>query len=151
MDHDLREIDLGQTLLAWWALVQLRPQHGDAGEYVRRVDSIQRLQGYRLVGAFLPRIDDAVAVAGFRLVENLAWGRAMYVDDLITHPDHRGAGHAGALLDWVDDEATRLECDAVHLDSGHGRHDAHRLYLDHRFTMTSHHFVKPVSPPQELT
>lgn len=40
-----------------------------------------------------------MAVAGFRVLEFLAWGRALYVDDLSTLPDHRGAGHGRALMD----------------------------------------------------
>ena len=48
-------------------------------EFVQHVDQVQRPTGYRLVAAVpdegVPAVAVAAAVAGFRLGENLAWGR----------------------------------------------------------------------------
>jgi GNAT superfamily N-acetyltransferase len=122
----------------------LRTHYGDEAEFVRRVDDVQRPQGYRMVGAF---DDDRVtAVAGFRLLHNLAWGDALYVDDLSTLPEARGRGHGAALLEWCADEARRLGCAELHLDSGVGpeREDAHRLYFNQGLRISSYHFVAPL-------
>ena len=108
------------------------------------VDDVQRAQGYRLVGSFDPdEGSSAAAVAGFRGGHNLAWGRFLYVDDLSTAPDARRRGHAGLLMAWLLEEAGRLGCDSLHLDSGVGleRADAHRLYLNHGLRIVSHHFA----------
>jgi hypothetical protein len=45
---------------------------------------------------------------------------------------------------WVADEARRLGCEAVHLDSGVGadRAAAHRLYMRHGMGITSHHLTR---------
>ena len=85
----------------------LRTHYTDEATFVRRVDEVQRPQGYRLVGAFE---DDGrcVAVAGFRVLHNLAWHDALYVDDLSTLPEARGRGHGRALLEWCREEARRL-------------------------------------------
>jgi hypothetical protein len=47
-------------------------------------------------------------------------------------------------MDWMIDEAKRLYCDELHLDSGVGpdRADAHRLYLNKRMRISSHHFSR---------
>jgi GNAT superfamily N-acetyltransferase len=126
-------------------MTALRTHHDDLDAFVRRVDEVQRPEGYRLLGAF----DEAgrcLAVAGFREVNTLAWGHVIYVDDLSTHPDGRRRGYGRALLEWVADEAARLGCDQVHLDSGveANRLDAHRLYLNTGMRITSFHFAKPV-------
>ena len=80
-----------------------------------------------------------VAVAGFRVLHNLAWGDALYVDDLSTLAEARGRGHGRALLDWCAAEGERLGCHELHLDSGVGpeREDAHRLYLNTRLRITA--------------
>ncbi len=120
----------------------LRTHHSDEAAFVRRVDEVQRSEGYRIVGAF--EDDGSVtAVAGFRLIHNLAWGDVIYVDDLSTLPQARRSGHGRALLEWCADEARRLECDALHLDSGveANRADAHRLYLNTGMRITAHHFA----------
>lgn len=142
--HELREIAVGDGAAAWRAMLALRPGIGDAAAFSRHVDDVQRPEGYRLLGAFERSGTEAVAVAGFRVVNHLAWGRALYVDDLSTLPEHRGRGHGGALLSWLIDEGTRLGCGQLHLDSGVGpeRADAHRLYLNHGLRIASHHFLR---------
>ena len=115
---------------------QLRP-HVSASDFVSRVRR-QMQQGYELV-TVVGR-DGPVAVAGFRCAENLAWGRYLYVDDLVTDAAHRSGGCGERLLEWLIAEARRRDCDAVHLDSGVQRFDAHRFYLRHRMRISSHHF-----------
>jgi GNAT superfamily N-acetyltransferase len=122
----------------------LRPHYGERDEFVRRVDEVQRAQGYRLVGAF--EDDRVVAVAGFRVIESLVWGRALYVDDLSTLPGARRRGHAARLLEWCAEEARRQGCGQLHLDSAVGpeREDAHRLYFNQGLRITAFHFEKRV-------
>jgi GNAT superfamily N-acetyltransferase len=122
----------------------LRPHYGERDEFVRRVDEVQRAQGYRLVGTF--EDDRLVAVAGFRVIESLVWGRALYVDDLSTLPDARRRGHAARLLEWCAEEARRQGCGQLHLDSAVGaeREDAHRLYFNQGLRITAFHFEKRV-------
>ena len=129
------------------AMQALRSHHGDEAEFVHRVDEIQRPEGYRLVGAFEEAAPErCLAVAGFRELHNLAWGHVIYVDDLSTHPDGRRRGYGRALLEWCAEEARRLGCDALHLDSGveANRLDAHRLYLNTGMRITSYHFARPL-------
>jgi GNAT superfamily N-acetyltransferase len=142
----IRELLPPDTGLGWRAMLELRPRIGDAQEFSRHVDEVQRPEGYRLLGSFDEGGTEAVAVAGFRLVHHLAWGRALYVDDLSTLPAARGRGHAGALLDRLTEEARSLGCGELHLDSGVGepRWTAHRLYMNHGLTIVSHHFARGV-------
>ncbi len=141
---EVRELPAGETLRAARALLELRPHVGDAAALVTRVDEVQRPQGYRVVASFEDGAQDASAAAGFRVVEMLAWGRGLYVDDLSTVPEHRGRGHADALFAWLDEEARRLGCDQLHLDSGVGpeRADAHRFYFRHGLRIASYHFAR---------
>jgi GNAT superfamily N-acetyltransferase len=140
----VRELLPPDTGLAFEAMRALRTRYTDSEAWVARVDELQRPDGYRLVAAFDDG-EEAVAVAGFRLGHNLAWGRFIYVDDLSTLPAGRGRGHGEALLRWIFDEARRLECDQVHLDSGSvpERWAAHRLYHRVGMNISSHHFQIP--------
>ena len=142
----VREIGPAETRLAFRAMRALRGTLTDEEAFVRAIDETQRGEGYRLAGAFDDGADEALAVAGFRVGHNLAWGRFLYVDDLATSADARRRGHGRALLDWLLDEARRLGCDQVHLDSGVGpeRADAHRLYLNSGFVISAHHFARAV-------
>ena len=137
----VRELTAAETASAWPAMRELRPQIGTEDAYVELVDGTLRAEGYRLVAAFEAGGDEPVAVAGFRLGHNLAWGRHLYVDDLVTHADARSRGHGARLLTWLRDEAIRLGCAQLHLDSGVQRTDAHRFYVREGMTFTSHHYA----------
>jgi predicted GNAT superfamily acetyltransferase len=139
----VRELVEGETILAARAMLELRPHLGSAEAFVTAVDRVQRLDGYRLVASFDDGDEDAAAVAGFRVQRNLAWGRHLYVDDLVTAADRRGRGHADRLFDWLFGEARRQDCAQLHLDSGVGpeRADAHRFYFRHGLRISSYHFA----------
>ena len=116
---------------------QLRP-HLEAATFVDRVRASERL-GLQLV---LHRVDGrVVAVAGFRLIEQLKAGLVLYVDDLVTDASERSKGYGDDLLHWLIDHARAQGCAAFELDSGVHRHDAHRFYLRHRMRISAYHFV----------
>jgi GNAT superfamily N-acetyltransferase len=141
---DLREIVPPETALAFPAMRELRPHYADEADFVERVDDVQRAEGYRLVGVFEDETSHAVAVAGFRVGHMLAWGRFLYVDDLSTLPEARRRGYGMRLLEWLREEAKRLGCEQLHLDSGVGadRTDAHRLYFNAGLAISSLHFAR---------
>ena len=120
------------------AMRQLRTHLAAEQDFLARVRRQQR-QGYLL--AFVEQQGRAVCVAGFRLLENLPWGRFVYVDDLVTDETARSHGHGEAMMNWLIDYARREDCDEFHLDSGVQRFAAHRFYLNQRMDITSHHFA----------
>ncbi len=115
---------------------ELRP-HITEEQFLARVRS-QESAGYRL--AFVQTSDGPVAVAGFRLGENLAWGRFLYVDDLVTLPDCRSKGYGAKLLSWLKEYAVKHGCLQLHLDSGLQRKDAHRFYAREEMMRAGFHF-----------
>jgi len=130
--------DAGDVIACHTVMRQLRP-HLDRAAFVEAVES-QRSEGYRLLVARAG--GRPVGVAGFIVRRNLAWGRHVYVDDLVTDEAYRGRGVGDSLLAWVVDFARSERCRAVHLDSGVQRHGAHRFYLTHGFHISSHHFSR---------
>lgn len=141
----VRELGLEETGLAYATMRELRPHVASAVDFVERVNALQRAEGYRLVGAFVEGQAEPVAVAGFRVLHTLAWGYVLYVDDLVTREAYREQGHAAALKRWLVEEATRLGCDQLHLDSGVHRHTAHRFYLNQRMRITAYHFARELA------
>jgi GNAT superfamily N-acetyltransferase len=98
--------------------------------------------GYRL--AYVEDASRVAAVAGFRILECLAWGKFLYVDDLVTDEGSRSKGHGRELLRWLAAHAREKGCAELHLDSGVQRFGAHRFYLSRRMEIRSHHFVLPL-------
>ena len=122
---------------AYPVMRQLRP-HLEEPTFVERVRAAERL-GLRLViGSSGGRV---VAVAGFRLIEQLKIGLVLYVDDLVTEEEERSRGHGDALLHWLVAYAREQGCAAFELDSGVHRHAAHRFYFRNRMHISAYHFV----------
>jgi GNAT superfamily N-acetyltransferase len=129
------EIDIRRC---FQVMKQLRPHFEEVG-FVEQVQRQQKF-GYRLVYIEMDGIP--VAAAGYRISEFLAWGKTLYVDDLITDQNQRGKGFGSQLLNYLMDIALNQNCDQFHLDSGYQRNAAHRLYLNHGLELVSHHFAK---------
>lgn len=137
MPHPIRSAEADADIARCFPVLrQLRP-HLEVDDFVPRVRR-QMEQGYRL--AYLEEKGRVAAVAGYRIGENLAWGRFLYVDDLVTDAAHRSEGLGGRLLEWLTDVARSAGCDQLHLDSGVQRVDAHRFYEAHHMEFASHHF-----------
>jgi len=120
---------------------ELRP-HIPEQQFVSRVRS-QEGAGYGL--AYLVDSDAPLAIAGFRMVENLAWGRFMYIDDLVTLEAHRSMGYGTALLAWLEGYALNNGCTQIHLDSAFSREDAYRFYDRVGIVKTGFHFAKELT------
>lgn len=119
---------------------ELRP-HIPEEQFLTRVRR-QESAGYRL--AYVQKPSGVVAVAGFRVGENLAWGRFLYVDDLVTLSGHRSNGYGAQLLSWLKECAAKEGCLQLHLDTGIQRREAHRFYEREGMTMASFHFFDDI-------
>jgi GNAT superfamily N-acetyltransferase len=125
----IRHVDNDQDVLACFPLMrQLRPNLDTAEAFLERWRH-QTIVGYRL--AALWQGDQPVALAGFRLQENLIHGVHFYVDDLVTDESLRSTGQGHAIMDWLKAEASRLGCHRMILDTPLTNALGHRFYFRH--------------------
>jgi len=134
----IRALDEASAIREAWPLVsQLRP-HLDPEQLAMQL--LRQMAG----GEFHAHVlyEDGVprAYAGWRIHENLVYGRHMYVDDLVTDQTVRSRGYGKALLDWLKAEARRQGCARLQLDSGTFRKDAHAFYLREGLRIEAFHF-----------
>ena len=138
--HDIRIArEEAEVRSCWPAFQELRPHLRSEEELVER----WRAQGHEDLVRFLDGLvaegDRVSAAAVYRLIRTLAWGRILYVDDLVALQASHRRGLGTALLKYLQGEARRLGCDAVHLDTGYHRHLAHRAYLRNGFRIDCLH------------
>lgn len=122
----------------WPVVSELRP-HLKQESFVARIKE-QMQQGFHLT--YVEDNSEVIAAAGYRFLLNLAWGKFLYVDDLITREKDRSTGAGKLLLQWLENEARKAGCERLELDSGVQRFHAHRFYLRERMIISSHHFSK---------
>ena len=141
---EVRRATTDEEIRSCWAVLnQLRPDlSSDA-----LVPAVRRMEphGFRL--AYVADAEGVVrAVAGYRVTELLRTGLMLEVDDLVTDAGGRSRGHGHTLMAWLMDEARRLGCSVLELDSGVQRHAAHRFYFREGMNILGYHFTIPVAP-----
>ena len=138
---DIREATSDEDILALFPLAcELRPHLADADLFLKQVRR-QAGEGYRIAWARGPE-GEALGFTGFRLMETLAWGRCLYVDDLVVTEARRAAGIGSNLVDWVVYTARAAGCQEVHLDSGTHRVGAHAFYHARGMAVRAFHFSR---------
>lgn len=118
----------------------LRPHLVNFEAFRQQVERQSQQYGYQLL--YLEDEGTIKAVAGFRISECLAYGKFLYVDDLITVEAERSKGYGDQLFQWLLAYAQQHHCRSLQLDSGVQRFAAHRFYFRQRLEITSHHFSR---------
>lgn len=96
-NHDIRHADSDADIVRVFPVMRvLRPRLASAEESLTRARRQEEQSGWRLI--YVEDDDAQVACAGFRISEWLAWGKALYVDDLVALESHRGKGFAEVLI-----------------------------------------------------
>lgn len=120
---------------------QLRPQLREL-EYEIKMRRVF-VQGGRMCVAIGG--DRVLGLAVYRMYENTADGRLLFVDDLVTDEASRSAGVGHALLEYLERKARAHECEMFALDSGVQRVRAHKFYFREGLAISSFHFRKAVA------
>ena len=127
MHDELKDVETVEQLRACYPVMkELRPHLQTEEEFVTRVTRMNG-QGYRILAAWEGGV--VVALAGYRLEENLVYGRFLYVDDLVAGEKTRGQGWGARLLERLTVVADQAECAKLVLDTGLANARAQRFYF----------------------
>jgi GNAT superfamily N-acetyltransferase len=136
--ESIKILDSDRDIVASYDVMkQLRP-HILESEYLSKI-RLQEAESKYQLAAYYER-DRIACVAGFRISHSLAWGKFLYVDDLVTDEQSRSQGAGKAMFEWLVSHARSNSCHELHLDSGVQRHEAHRFYLRERMDIVFYHF-----------
>lgn len=124
---DIREATTDAERREVFPVVAELRDHLDLESYLALFEQM-REEGYRLFALYAD--GEPVAAAGVKIATNFYLGRHAYVYDLVTAEGERSKGHGERLLSFVHDWAAERDCDAVELESGQWREDAHRFYTE---------------------
>lgn len=102
----------------------------------------QQQEGYKLV--FVEDLKKVVSLAGFRITENIASQKTLYVHEFITDETCRLHGYGSKLFDWLVRYAKKEKCMSLQLDSGLERSEAHKFYFRNNMSVCSYRFILPL-------
>ncbi|MFZ6655360.1 GNAT family N-acetyltransferase [Undibacterium sp. TJN19] len=120
---------------------QLRPHLLNADELVERWQR-QTQDSYRIVALY--DAEQPCALAGYRVQENLVYGRFLYLDDLVSDVNARSKGYGAMLIAYVREQASELACSKLVLDTALSNSIAQRFYYRCGLLATSMRFNTPI-------
>lgn len=120
---------------------ELRPHLTDAAAFAEQARR-QAGQGYCLLAAW--QDGQVRALAGYRVQENLLYGRFLYVDDLVTSAGARGQRLGASLIDALREEARERACSHLVLDTALANSLAQRFYYRQGLLGVGMHFRQPL-------
>ncbi|HQY22707.1 MAG TPA: GNAT family N-acetyltransferase [Gammaproteobacteria bacterium] len=118
--------------------LELRPTLSDVQSFTQQILNQQK-DGYEIIAII--EDEEVMACIGFRMMTMLAWGKILYIDDLITKEKWQRRGYGKILLEHITKIAKDNQCNQVHLDTGYTRYNAHRIYLNQGFEFHCHHLA----------
>ncbi|MFZ6688861.1 GNAT family N-acetyltransferase [Undibacterium sp. SXout11W] len=121
---------------------QLRPHLADLNSWIAYWKRASKA-GYRLWS--LAKSDQIVALASYRIAENLVHGQYLYVEDLVTDQSERGSGYGQILMELLKQEALSQDCGKIVLDTGLNNSLAHRFYYRQGLLASSLRFNQMLS------
>ncbi len=122
---DIRELTTEPEYRTAFPVIRQLRDHLSESAYLEHLEAM-RSEGYRLFALYVE--DAIVSVAGVAVRTNFYNGRHLFVYDLVTREAHRSEGHGARLMQFVESWARDHGCEALSLESGLWREDAHRFY-----------------------
>ena len=97
-------------------------------------------QNYFIVAA-LDELENIVALTGCWLGTKFYCGKYLEIDNFIVDKKLRGQSLGTKIIEYVFEEAKRLQCDSVTLNAYIENHDAHRFYDQYQFERLGVHRI----------
>ena len=124
----MKELQSRKEIIEAFPVMKQLRTHLDLSTYLELVTDAQEKERYKMFALF--EGEEIVAVAGFKPMITLYYGRFVWVCDLVTQTNKRSKGYGKQLLTYVHEWATDNNYESVSLSSGLQRSEAHRFYED---------------------
>ena len=98
--------------------------------------------GYQCIGVYIA--GKLLATVGFWIGVRFYCGKYMYVNNFVVDNSERENGIGSKVMHWLEEEARRLTCKAVVLDSYVTNSAAHKFYFGKGYVISNFHFKKDI-------
>lgn len=122
----IKQLQSDQELFEAFSVMKQLRTHLNKNEYLELVKEAKEVDMYRMIALY--HDEKVVAVAGYKPMITLYYGRFVWVCDLVTDELERSKGYGEKLLTYIHNWAEEHDYKSVALSSGLQRIDAHRFY-----------------------
>ncbi len=98
------------------------------------------VQGYKCVGIF--EGEKMIGISGLWIMTKYYVGKHIEPDNVIIHPEYRGAGVGEALMKWIDEYAISQNCIASELNCYVSNTAAQKFWVKEGYNIIGFHYQK---------
>jgi diamine N-acetyltransferase len=99
---------------------------------------------YKCVGIF--NNDQMIGISGLWILTKYYVGKHIEPDNVIIHPDYRGAGVGEALMQWIDEYAVAQGCVASELNCYVSNSAGQKFWMNQGYKVIGFHYQKMLTP-----
>ena len=97
-------------------------------------------QGYKCVGIF--EEEKMIGISGLWIMTKYYVGKHIEPDNVIIHPDYRGAGVGEALMKWIYEYAISQNCIASELNCYVSNNAGQKFWINQGYKVIGFHYQK---------
>jgi diamine N-acetyltransferase len=120
----------------------LKQHHGHIkkADFLRYIDEILQEKNYQMIGAFVD--EKLVAIAGYWVLTRFYSGKYIQIGNMVVSQNQRNGGIGKKLLDFIENEGKKQNCEHFILDSRLDNKNSHLFYEQNGFEVMGYHFMK---------
>jgi GNAT superfamily N-acetyltransferase len=99
-------------------------------------------EDYKMIGLY--ENSELITVSNIKLDFNSAYGKYIYIYDLVTKPEKRSQGYGKKMIKYISSLAISFDCENLVLNSLIDKVEAHRFYKRENFEQNFYALVKPL-------
>ncbi|WP_347860804.1 GNAT family N-acetyltransferase [Salimicrobium sp. PL1-032A] len=125
---DIVELKTKKEITQAFAVVNELRTNLDLNKYLELVTEAMETDNYHMFA--MMEEEEMVAIAGFKPMISLYYGRFVWVDDLVVTSEKRNNGYGEIMLHFVEQWAAQNKYDHVALSSGLEQTVSHKFYQE---------------------
>lgn len=100
-------------------------------------------QGYKCVGIF--DREKMIGISGLWIMTKYYVGKHIEPDNVIIHPEYRGAGVGEALMKWIYEYAISQNCIASELNCYVSNNEGQKFWINQGYKVIGFHYQKMIT------
>jgi GNAT superfamily N-acetyltransferase len=138
----IKSLNNKAEIITTFVILSQHHKHINKVDFLKYIDEILAEKNYQMLAAYLDK--KMVGIAGYWVLTRFYSGKYIHIGNMVVDKDHRSLGIGKLMLDFIEQEGKRQNCEHLMLDSKMDNKKAHNLYLKENFEIMGYHFMKDI-------
>ena len=138
----IKKLNSREEIATTFSILTQQHKHINQDIFLKYIDEILAEKNYQMLAAYLG--EKMVGIVGYWVLTRFYSGKYIHIGNMVVDGGHRNLGIGKFMLDFVEQEGRRQNCQHFILDSKIENKKAHNFYLREGFEIIGYHFMKDI-------